>query len=429
MIQVSPALAVTTPLPARVASPVSGGTKGFARAMADAVAPGAEQADPAVEAKLAGVAGRQKHAAGGKELPVSVDGEKLAEAEADAGGDTDEDEGAADTPFAWFGIAPVAPEPAPIVVKLPVAATSIASIDGDSAAPVPELQVPGGIVEPVGTGVAEIPPQLSEAAADLIGAADAAGGETAPAPASAPAPDTVIKPEFAPGRNAEARASDRPVIELPAGFEPVRPAQRMQVPLAAELTRSDAARPMLAEQMLAGLEGPAQRRAAPRDIALSAMSQALQTDAPRPNIVQAVAQAQQPVLDTSRQQWMVDMIDTVSALRETPNSRETTIRLSPDALGTVDVSIRQEGDRVHVRIVAETPAARQLLNEAQGRLNELAEARGLRLGQTSVETSGGNAAGHGHQRQEQQLPATPIHNRPAVTAEAETHADANARVA
>lgn len=425
MIQVSPALAVSTPQPVRAASPVSGGTKGFAVALAGAVVPGAGQAGPAIEVKLPGVAGRQKHAAGGKELPVSVDGEKLAEAGADASGDTDEDEGVADTPFAWFGIAPVAPEPAPIVVKLPVAATPVASIDGDSAAPVPELQVPGGTLEPEGTGVAEIPVQPIEAAGESL--PDAIEVPTAK---TASAPESSISPKAEPGRNAEARAADRPVIELPAGFEPVRAAPRAQVPLAAVLQRTEAAAPLVAEQLLAGLESPAQRRASPRDIALAAMSQAIQADAPRPNIVQAVAEAQAPVVDTSRQQWMADMIDTVSALRETPNSRETTIRLSPDALGTVDVSIRQEGDRVHVRIVAETAAARQLLNEAQPRLNELAEARGLRLGQTSVETSvGGNAAGQGHQRQEQQSPATPLHNRSAVTAEAETHADASARVA
>lgn len=419
MIQVSPALAVSTPLPARVASPVSGGTKGFAAALAGAVAPGASMATPGPEDKLPGAAGRQRHAAGGKELPVSLDGDVLTEVEAEVGSDANEDEGRPDTPFAWFGIAPVAPESAPIVVKLPVAATSVAAVEGDSAAPVPELDVPGGAFEPVGTGAAEIPAQLSEATA----------AEATPE-ITAPIPEVPAEPKVGPGRTAEARASDKPVIELPAGFEPVRAVPRVQVPLAATLHSGDAARPLLAEQLLAGLEAPAQRRASPRDIALAAMSQAIHADAPRPNIVQAVVEAQAPMVDTSRQQWMADMIDTVSALRETPNSRETTIRLSPDALGTVDVSIRQEGDRVHVRIVAETAAARQLLNEAQPRLNELAEARGLRLGQTSVETSaGGNAAGQGHQRQEQQAPATPLHNVSAVMAEAETNADASARVA
>ncbi|MDF7777758.1 flagellar hook-length control protein FliK, partial [Sphingomonas sp. AOB5] len=205
---------------------------------------------------------------------------------------------------------------------------------------------------------------------------------------------------------------------------------RVQAPLAAALERVETAQPALAQQLFAEIEAPGTRRQAPRDIALSAMAQALHTDAPRPNIVQAVAAAQQPVIDTSRQQWMAEMIETVSALRETPNSRETTIRLSPDALGTVDVSIRQEGDRVHVRIVAETAAARQLLNEAQPRLMELAEARGLRLGQTSVDTGvGGGTAGQGHQRQEQQAPATPLHNRTAPAADTATDTDANRRVA
>jgi flagellar hook-length control protein FliK len=55
--------------------------------------------------------------------------------------------------------------------------------------------------------------------------------------------------------------------------------------------------------------------------------------------------------------------------------------------------MRQEGDRIHVRFTADTPAARDALTSAQPRLAEMAEARGLRLGQTSVDAGSANQGG------------------------------------
>ncbi|MDF7777317.1 hypothetical protein P1X14_18815, partial [Sphingomonas sp. AOB5] len=179
--------------------------------LAGAVAPGGGQAVPVAEDKLPGVAGRQRHAAGGKELPVSVDGETLTEVTAEAGSESDEDEGATDTPFAWFAVAPVAPESAPIVVKLPVAGAPSLAVEGDSAAPVPELEVPGGTLQPEGTGAAEITAQAAQLpdvptpvveADALVPAVEAPAIEVPAAPKAAPA----------------ARAT----IELPADFQPVR---------------------------------------------------------------------------------------------------------------------------------------------------------------------------------------------------------------
>lgn len=115
-----------------------------------------------------------------------------------------------------------------------------------------------------------------------------------------------------------------------------------------------------------------------------------------------------PVIDTRRQEWIGALAERIDMLREAAGPRETSIRLSPDALGAVDVSVSQDGDRVNVRITAETPAARALLAEAQPRLAELAEARGLRLGQTSID---GGAAGQGqgqrHEPGARQLPSAP----------------------
>ena len=54
-----------------------------------------------------------------------------------------------------------------------------------------------------------------------------------------------------------------------------------------------------------------------------------------------------------------------------------------------------EGDRVHVRFTAEHEATRALIADAQPRLSELAAARGVRIGDTSVSTgSGGGSTPH-----------------------------------
>ena len=111
-----------------------------------------------------------------------------------------------------------------------------------------------------------------------------------------------------------------------------------------------------------------------------------------------------------RQQWMGQMVERIEALRDAAPVRETRISLMPEALGKIDVSIRHEGDRVHVHFTAEAPAARQLLSDAQPRLAELAEARGLKLGQTSVDAG---ASGRGNPRQgaERQPPTRPASAR------------------
>ena len=119
---------------------------------------------------------------------------------------------------------------------------------------------------------------------------------------------------------------------------------------------------------------------------------------------------------------MSQTIDRIEALRDSPNSRETTIRLSPDALGKVDVSIRHEGDRIHVRFTAENAQARTLLTEAQSRLTEIAEARGIKLGSASVDAG---TTGQG-QRQDAAPRTAPVSAPASVPgSEATTATDAN----
>lgn len=113
----------------------------------------------------------------------------------------------------------------------------------------------------------------------------------------------------------------------------------------------------------------------------------------------ATAATQQAPLDMRQDRWPHAMIERIEILREAADAGDTRIRLVPDALGAIDVSLKQDGDTVHVHFHAEQGATRALLQEAQPRLAELAEARGLKLGQGGL----GDSAGNGQPR----APATP----------------------
>ena len=110
-----------------------------------------------------------------------------------------------------------------------------------------------------------------------------------------------------------------------------------------------------------------------------------------------------PAIDTRRDQWLDRLVDRIEILRDAADARDTRVRLIPDALGKIDVAIRKEGDVVHVQFTAEVPATRQLLADAQPRLAAIAETRGVRLGQSSVDAGGAQG----------QQPRPEHHHRPA----------------
>lgn len=123
--------------------------------------------------------------------------------------------------------------------------------------------------------------------------------------------------------------------------------------------------------------------------------------------------ANRPVIDTSRAEWMQAMIERIAEMPQVDGKREAQITLRPDALGAVEVRIEQRQDRLHVTMNADNAQARQLLSESAPRLQELAEARGLRLSQSGV--GGGESQDRQPQpeRQEAGMPLTP---RTATTA-------------
>lgn len=367
----------------------SGGTQSFAAVLTAAVLPATEGAanSGAVPEELV----RQKAAGDGKDLPESF---------GETAEDGDKKDETPDAPFAWFAIAPVAPEPAPIKLAIPLPTNVIAHPEGETQAPVAQ---PGPAAVPAATeSDAALPAATgTEPAFELPGAVAAPAREAA-------APQRV---DLKPIREAIAgiQPTIAPRIELPPSRDPASGVQ--PIALATVQPRAEA-QPLAAALMqplaAAGIEAPTPFRRQLRDSIAATMAAAPQAEPPRAIAVTAMSDAQQPALDMRRQEWMGAMVEHIEALRDASprnlNTRETNIRLAPDALGSVDISIRHEGDRVHVRFTAENANARALIADAQPRLAELAEARGLRLGQTSVDAgvagrgADGGATGQGNPR-------------------------------
>ena len=146
----------------------------------------------------------------------------------------------------------------------------------------------------------------------------------------------------------------------------------------------------------AAIQAAAQGRDEPRGQADAALLAPLAAAAPV-HALAPTADAQAP-LDMRQERWPSAMIERIDMVRDAANATDTRIRLIPDALGAIDVAVRRDGDTVHVHFTAEQAATRTLLQEAQPRLAELADARGLKLSQGTVDAGAG---------QQQQRAATP----------------------
>ncbi len=149
---------------------------------------------------------------------------------------------------------------------------------------------------------------------------------------------------------------------------------------------------------------------------------------PTIHAVVAVADPHQSTLDMKQDDWPQRMIQRIDTLRDAANANDATIRLIPDALGKIDVSLRREGESVSVRLDAHQPETRQILADAQPRLVELAEARGLKL--SAVTGGASDMTGHLPSQQQQQQRAALIPAAPApVTAQEDETFAADDRIA
>ena len=109
------------------------------------------------------------------------------------------------------------------------------------------------------------------------------------------------------------------------------------------------------------------------------------------------------------------------------DATDTRIRLVPDALGSIDVSLSRHDDGVRVTLAADQPATQAILAEARPQLTELAQARGIRLTEAMPSGSGAQGFGQGHaQGQAQGHRPPPTASVPAVPAPASPTDDGDA---
>lgn len=148
--------------------------------------------------------------------------------------------------------------------------------------------------------------------------------------------------------------------------------------------------------------------------------------APAPPTVATMEHGQPAALDMARATWPVRMIERIEMIRDAADAADTSIRLVPDKLGAIDVSLRREGDGVAVQFSAQQAETRQLLADAQPRLAELAEAKGLKLS-----TGAGLDPGQQQQSQQQRAPAAtlPATSRPDRAASSDAAGAAEDRIA
>ncbi|MDG5488301.1 flagellar hook-length control protein FliK [Sphingomonas sp. BGYR3] len=390
------------------------------------------------------IADRQNGAAIGKTLPVEPlltapsDSIEMDTAEPKTSPDSDAAQPAsvAEIPF-W-------PMPSPVVQPLPTPAPAPLPDQGQAtqtiASPVQPAQTAALPVAtdgaPATPAAMSVPPALQPAEsptgpAPVLVAAPAAPAVAAPMssiafpppglgamsdgkPLAAAQPSPIGMGQAAPRVSADTDPAPQP---LPAAAPPVR------------------AEPVPAAQLFIGqiataLDDRAQRSGARLiDLAvdLAATGPSGGQRAELPGIaVAAPAAADQGRLDMERREWMATMIDRIETIRA-DGRQDVRIRLSPDALGSIDIRITERSGVADVQVTAEQAGARAMLAEAAPRLSELAESRGLRL-TAQFDGSDRQSPGRSPYHPEQDAPSRP---RPAssVSTTAEPKARPDDRIA
>lgn len=367
--------------------------------------------DPASDRAAAPAAGDARHdpAADGKALPA------------------DSDDAATDgAPAPWTATVipiPVTPAAIPTATPAPV-------VDG---ALLPPGVTAGAAVGASATTIASARPRTAPLSAALLSDAQPEGSV---APASTPAgaqgaapidPAIAAALDAALARTAAAPGDAKPSSLASAdGAQPLAPAS--PDPSTSAVVASTLPQPagqLFAAELATAWRGRARRSTDPDGSAgAAALGVTAPIQASDHGIVQASGDASQTGLDLTRDSGLQRMIAHIETLRDDLDSRDTRIRLVPDSLGGVDVAVRQVGDRVHIHFTAEQEATRALIVDAQPRLTELAAARGLRIGDTSVSADSGSNGGAAPQ----QRPAPSIASAPRAPAE-DTEIPSDARVA
>ncbi len=257
------------------------------------------------------------------------------------------------------------------------------------------------------TGVAaEAPTPAPAPAPAVIDAVAVATAAVPPAPITdAPAPIRIDVAAMAmpavrtsPSTDIQAATPTDRTIPSSSTIQPIRIAPPATVSAAmAAAAPSGAPMPALFALAMAPERGAAVDPVSDKDDPASGMTLAatnLLSPAEAAVLVAQPGEAQRQALDMSRRDWPQKMIDRIEALRDDANANDTSIRLKPEALGRIDVSLRTHDDgAVSVHFAAEQPATRTLIADAAPQLNAAAEARGIRLAGTSVDLSGSDTTG------------------------------------
>ncbi|WP_084251086.1 flagellar hook-length control protein FliK [Sphingomonas pruni] len=313
----------------------------------------------------------------------------------------DDDKG--DPALAWLlSVAPIA-LPAADVLKPAAAGAVTAPLTPNAANPQPSLPM---LPLPAASDTGPVRPEGVAPPATPLGLQ-----ETQPLPATAPAPaapqpataapitiDAALAaaadlPKPTPAAKQPIVAADRPITHQPAA-QPIRITVPQAAPVTlASLASANAPMPALFALAMAPERKPAGEGENSQPGGLTAAATLL-TPADAAQLVAKPGQAERQALDMGRQDWPQKMIDRIEALRDDANANDTSIRLKPEALGRIDVSLRTHADgAVTVRFAAEQPTTRALLADAAPQLSAAAEARGIRLTGTSVDLSGSGMAG------------------------------------
>ncbi|VXC70277.1 flagellar hook-length control protein FliK [Sphingomonas sp. AX6] len=344
---------------------------------------------------------------------------------------------AADTPRP----APIAPDATPLPAIAPPVPQP-ASVDAASALRTEKagMTVPSANISLAAQPARPVTPNLipSEAALPVAAFAMRANPavatrlQSAPANAASAREGATVKTLLDPAAARTLAVKVEASLPTPAKFVPIERAagapsdraapRRVAIALAVPTTTTVSALPVTVADLIPTEQRP---RMSATPIAPVTDPASIGVSAP----VEAASNVADPTpIDTQATDWIEGMIEQIDVMRDAhaEGASETTttrIRLSPDALGGIEIVLSGEGEAIDVRINADTSAARALLAEAAPRLTDMAEARGLKLGQ-------GDAGQPGqHQPQRQQDQDQPTTNRGRTTDSATTGGNPDERIA
>ncbi|MDF2494370.1 flagellar hook-length control protein FliK [Sphingomonas sp.] len=288
------------------------------------------------------------------------------------------------------GVAPSQPlsamnsvPPQPLAVAASIAVPPLVSPAAQATAPVP-----------VSAGAA--PDAQAPAVTPL---ASPAAQATAPVPVSAAAAPVAQVPAVTPLASPAAQAAAP--VPVSAGVAPVGQAPVVATPQPQPLAPTVPAIAPAAQVFAAAIH-----QAVRDELRIEPNGPALAPLGAMPADLSTGSAAGAGAVVMTNNDWAMKMIGRIEMLRDALDAADTSIRLIPDKLGAIDVSLRRDGDAVTVQMTAQAPETRQLLAEAQPKLVELAEARGLKLSAQLGEGSGTGQHQHQQQRASPGAPST-----------------------